>query len=464
LILCEISCSSAPPLPAPPVPVQTVPRSLMNSIGDLLNNPLYSDVEFVFPPRNPSKKTRRIYAMKALLTRADYFSSLLNSGFAEGKTQLTASTAMEIEEDHPMEAVDTQATLTPIISHFPAYDSDFEDESDTDNDEDSEEEDDDDDESGTSEMQAEATLEMSVSEETAVIQPTSQNDQCSEVYSVIEVRQGEDADQNNASALTDSHLTPSWQSIGASDPGPSANNTVVTEPQVLSESRTAPESATHVPGPPKVKIEVKDVAYRTYLAMLHYLYTDSVTFAPLASTFAKEDKQKRDTLVIARNTPIPPSASTSAFENTASTTRPKASHSDKLTITSRKEWLRVWHGNNPPGVGPCSAKAMYQLADKLNLLDLKARAFKHIIKSMTVQNIPHEAFSSFSARFEEVRKVQVDYFLSNWGAIRSSDAMTNIWQQIRGGKHPGFEEVWPRIAMNLVFKPMTPEIEEVDVV
>jgi hypothetical protein len=59
---------------------------------------------------------------------------------------------------------------------------------------------------------------------------------------------------------------------------------------------------------------------------------------------------------------------------------------------------------------------------------------------MTVQNIPHEMFSSFSARFEEVRKVQVDYFLSNWSSIRSSEAMANIWQQIRGGKHPGFEE------------------------
>jgi hypothetical protein len=59
---------------------------------------------------------------------------------------------------------------------------------------------------------------------------------------------------------------------------------------------------------------------------------------------------------------------------------------------------------------------------------------------MTVQNIPHEMFSSFSARFEEVRKVQVEYFLLHWGAIRSSDAMASIWQQIRGGKHPGFEE------------------------
>jgi len=75
LILCEISCSATPPPPTPQVPVQTVPRSLMMSIGNLLNNPVYSDVEFVFPSRSRRKPTTRIYAMKALLTRADYFSS-----------------------------------------------------------------------------------------------------------------------------------------------------------------------------------------------------------------------------------------------------------------------------------------------------------------------------------------------------------------------------------------------------
>lgn len=30
---------------------------------------------------------------------------------------------------------------------------------------------------------------------------------------------------------------------------------------------------------------------------------------------------------------------------------------------------------------------------------------KHIIKSMTVHNVPYEMFSTFSATFEEVRKV-----------------------------------------------------------
>ena len=37
-------------------------------------------------------------------------------------------------------------------------------------------------------------------------------------------------------------------------------------------------------------------------------------------------------------------------------------------------------------------------------------------------------------------KVQIAFFLENWGEIRTSDAMKTIWQQIRVGRHPGFEE------------------------
>jgi hypothetical protein len=77
---------------------------------------------------------------------------------------------------------------------------------------------------------------------------------------------------------------------------------------------------------------------------------------------------------------------------------------------------------------------------------------QHIIKSLTVTNVPHEVFSSFSATFEEIRKVQIDYFLANWGEIRGSEAMSDIWQQIRNGRHPGFEQVWPLIAQNLEYR------------
>ena len=77
---------------------------------------------------------------------------------------------------------------------------------------------------------------------------------------------------------------------------------------------------------------------------------------------------------------------------------------------------------------------------ELDLKDLKERASQHITKSLMVTNVPHEVFSSFSAAFDEIRKVQVDFFLANWSEIRGSEAMRHVWAQIRTGRHPGFEE------------------------
>jgi len=119
--------------------------------------------------------------------------------------------------------------------------------------------------------------------------------------------------------------------------------------------------------------------------------------------------------------------------------------------------VKEWQLSNPGRPGPCSAKAIYRLADKLDLHELKSRAFQHITKSLTVTNVPYEIFSSFSAQFDEVRKVEVEFFLTHWEEIKGSDAMRHIFQQIRLGRHPGFEEVWPFVVSNLVYKPSTIE-------
>jgi hypothetical protein len=70
-------------------------------------------------------------------------------------------------------------------------------------------------------------------------------------------------------------------------------------------------------------------------------------------------------------------------------------------------------------------------------------------------------------------QIQVAYFLKHWAEIKKSDTMMQIWQQIRHGKHVGFEEggsrnrsclvgprerhaewtVWPLIVGQLDFKP-----------
>jgi hypothetical protein len=172
-----------------------------------------------------------------------------------------------------------------------------------------------------------------------------------------------------------------------------------------------------------------------------------IYFAPLTSSF---------------DHPVP--SRHSRTESLSHTLGVGASDRDPVT---RRQWLQVWmseHGitssasggeddDAPLGPRPVSAKAVYRLADKLDLPALKLRAFQHICAGLTAQNIPAEVFSRFSTTFEDLRKVQVAFFLKHWHEIKKSETMTQIWQQIRNGKHVGFEEVWPLIVSQLDFRP-----------
>ncbi|KAG6897554.1 hypothetical protein C0992_000337 [Termitomyces sp. T32_za158] len=209
-----------------------------------------------------------------------------------------------------------------------------------------------------------------------------------------------------------------------------------------------------VPHNPRISIVIKDVAYATYMALLYYvsshtihqqtdfdyssqLYTDIVVFAPLSSTFL-------------------PTAADPTTENTqppSPSEEPSSLKAADESPTSRRQWLQRWKEKHPNRPIPCSAKAMFRLADRLDLPELRARASQHIVKSLTVENIAYEIFTPFTAAFEDIRKIQVDFFLAHWKDIRTSASMRHVWQQIRNGRHPGFEEVWPVIASNLEFKP-----------
>ena len=159
------------------------------------------------------------------------------------------------------------------------------------------------------------------------------------------------------------------------------------------------------------------------------MYTDTIYFAPLTSSFA-------DPLAHIDSTFRPFIRSQSA-----------PPHPRPAGAESRHEWIELWrkdrgHSLLSPLEGPIpvSAKSVYRLADKLNLEPLKILAFQHINGQLTPANIPFEVFSRFSATYDEVGKVQVAFFLKHWSEIKKSDTMTQIWRQIRVGKHVGFEE------------------------
>jgi hypothetical protein len=73
VIVCTITSTSSPTTLLPPGSNLSVPKTLIDTVGSLLDDPLYSDVEFVIMrPRN-SPKARRIWASRKLLQRAEHF-------------------------------------------------------------------------------------------------------------------------------------------------------------------------------------------------------------------------------------------------------------------------------------------------------------------------------------------------------------------------------------------------------
>lgn len=60
----------------------------------------------------------------------------------------------------------------------------------------------------------------------------------------------------------------------------------------------------------------------------------------------------------------------------------------------------------------------------MDLPALRQRAFQHIISQLTVQNIPYEVFSQFSATYEDVRQVCQHLVESSLPRIQSVDFVT----------------------------------------
>jgi hypothetical protein len=74
VVICTITSSPITPVPPSTIPRQQVPKDLLETLGSLLDDPMYSDVEFVFPRRGRSiKNSRKIWANRKLIERADYF-------------------------------------------------------------------------------------------------------------------------------------------------------------------------------------------------------------------------------------------------------------------------------------------------------------------------------------------------------------------------------------------------------
>ncbi|KAL9933115.1 hypothetical protein V8E36_007833 [Tilletia maclaganii] len=206
----------------------------------------------------------------------------------------------------------------------------------------------------------------------------------------------------------------------------------------LNVRSTAGSSLQHASPARKCRqVVIQDSAYPTFRALLHFLYTDTVNFAPLTSSFLPADMSLDDLTAFPSTDRDSTSADKFAFEM-------------HRAHKKRKELIDLYSSQNPDKPQPCSAKAMYKLADKLHIEDLRKRAQDHIAASLTVQCIVYEVFGNFTMRFPEIRKMETEFLLKHWGQVKKSVAMKTIFS--RAAAHPGLAEVWPYLLSQLEYK------------
>lgn len=377
---------------------------------------MYSDIEFVIPA--PSLRARgipgdrpsprRIYANKKLLNRCDYFDAMFHGGFGEVEGTLSddddeADDGLDTmsdsdEEDDladllagplaaafqpPMPPTTTTATttthhtqtyphtlttrdepggpVTPLAENGGGTTPDISDRDGDENDDDTDENDGDDDEHST--------------------------------------------DATDAGGETPEDLAVSG---GALLGGGNPDDSLIAEPKPgpAPVVRKRARSTAHSLGPRKTRVVVRDAAWSTWWAVLYYLYTDVIYFAPLSSSFAVRSRHMRTGSIA--TTLSGSSEPSSRREWIADWLSERGMASDTPTIGVGIAGLQGGEeaSTAPVGPRPVSAKAVYRLADKLDLPGLKMRAFQHILGQLTAANIPAEVFSRFSATFEDVRKVR----------------------------------------------------------
>lgn len=165
--------------------------------------------------------------------------------------------------------------------------------------------------------------------------------------------------------------------------GMSAQTEISPGPQDVADKQLV-DSSSRFEGGDDDSLMIQGGAFRTWQAMILYLYTDHVAFAPLRSRRFRR---------------VP-----NSFEDTES-----------------------W---------PCSPKSMYRLADKLQLDKLKQAAQDAIKADLTEYNIVEELFSDFTWRHLDILRMETEIYLRHCTTPNVKLSMSEILRKIEKGNVP----------------------------
>lgn len=141
----------------------------------------------------------------------------------------------------------------------------------------------------------------------------------------------------------------------------------------------------HIPAVNSRNILVRDTAFRTWKALLLYLYTNKIVFSPLKSQG-----------------------------------QPRA-HVE---------------GPNPSTLCPCSPKSMYRLGCKVRLDSVRDKAFRAIRDSLNADNILQELSSTFTSKYPAILQMQVQVLIQHIASVPVIQNMPSLIRRIVDSQLP----------------------------
>lgn len=142
------------------------------------------------------------------------------------------------------------------------------------------------------------------------------------------------------------------------------------------------------------KIVIRDASYKTFKALLFFISTSKLDFAPLRSTFSNS-------------------------------TSPPASVPEDITFTSPP--------NSDSSPAPVSPKSIYKLAHKLEIASLSKLALENYTSQLHATNALHELFSDITI-YPEIKEAAIAACLDNWSSISGGSELQGIEARLERGE------------------------------
>ncbi|BGP12406.1 hypothetical protein JCM10213_001989 [Rhodosporidiobolus nylandii] len=141
------------------------------------------------------------------------------------------------------------------------------------------------------------------------------------------------------------------------------------------------------------QITITQSAFSTYHAVLVYLQTGLIRFAPLSSSFPLSDP----------------------------------------ALATRRDFLSSKHDEDPSLPLPVSPTSAYRLAHLLQLEDLQKRCLEAVLTSLRPVGAAIELFSDMALAYDDLRKVVIVFAKENWEAVKASEGWKEKKASLKAG-------------------------------